>query len=56
MLFGFNMEIHSCIKYQRESVRPLGMEVGMKVYLARGYGLCGQSVVLTFMARSPPLS
>lgn len=50
MLFGFNMEIHSCIKYQGESVRTLGMEVGMKSCLVLGCGLCGQSVVLRFMA------
>jgi hypothetical protein len=56
MLFGFNMEILSCIKYQGASVRPLGMEVVMKSCLVLGYGLCCQSVVLRFMARSPPLS
>jgi len=56
MLFGFNMEIHSCIKYQGDSVRALGMEVDMKSCFVLGYGICGQSVVLRFTARSPPLS
>jgi hypothetical protein len=56
MLFGFNMELHTCTEYQGQIVRPLGIEDGMKSCLVFGYGLCGQSVVLRFMARSPPLS
>ena len=56
MLFGFNMEFHSFIEYQGESVRPIGMEDGRKSCLVLGYGPCGKSVVLRFMARSPPLS
>jgi hypothetical protein len=56
MLFGFNMELHSCTEYQGQIVMPLGIEDGMKGCLFFGYGLCGQSVVLRFMGRSPPLS
>lgn len=55
MFFGFNMEFHSFIENQGESVRPIGMEDGRKSCLVLGYGPCGKSVILRFMARFPPL-